>query len=60
MRECLNCGKKSLIWKNDFDFEDYGYEGNGTISVYHCANCGAEVTCACPNEYLKQCYKEKN
>lgn len=27
MYECFHCGEKSVIWDNDFMFEDYGLEG---------------------------------
>lgn len=37
------CCEKAVIWDADFTFEDYGYEGDGLIHVYHCTNCGAEI-----------------
>lgn len=43
MYECFNCLCKSVIWDNDFDFDDYGYEGDGVVHVLHCTNCGAEI-----------------
>ena len=43
MYECFHCGKKAVIWDNDFTFEDYGEEGEGIIHVCHCTNCGAEI-----------------
>lgn len=48
MKECVNCGKKSLMWQSDFDFEELGYEGEGIVSFYTCSNCGAEIECAVP------------
>ena len=48
MYECFHCGCKSVIWDADFDFEDYGYEGEGIIHVCHCTNCGAEITYVIP------------
>lgn len=42
MHECFYCGQRSVIWDADFDFEDYGYEGDGIVSTFHCQNCGAE------------------
>ena len=41
--ECFHCGKKSVYWDSDFDFEDYGLEGQGIVHVCHCANCGADT-----------------
>tara|TARA_R100001443_G_scaffold75656_1_gene83208 strand:+ start:110 stop:280 length:171 start_codon:yes stop_codon:yes gene_type:complete len=33
--KCLNC-QNDLLWSNDFDYEDYGMEGEGIVSVYTC------------------------
>lgn len=43
MYECFHCGCKSVIWQSDFDFSDYGYEGEGIVHVCTCSNCGAEI-----------------
>lgn len=43
MYECFHCGQKAVIWDSDFDFDDYGYEGQGIVHVCHCTNCGAEI-----------------
>lgn len=43
MYECFNCGQRAVIWDDDFDFEDYGYEGNGIVHICHCTHCGAEI-----------------
>tara|TARA_R100000655_G_scaffold30189_2_gene60922 strand:- start:1275 stop:1460 length:186 start_codon:yes stop_codon:yes gene_type:complete len=47
--KCWHCGTK-LIWGNDFDFEDYGYDGEGIVSVFSCPNekCNAEVEVRLP------------
>jgi len=44
MYECFHCLSRSVIWDADFDFEDYGEEGEGIIHECHCANCGARIT----------------
>ncbi len=31
-----------MIWQNDFDAEDCGYDQNGIVSFWTCAHCGAE------------------
>ena len=31
MVECYNC-KSEMIWGNDFDFDDFGYDGEGIVS----------------------------
>lgn len=38
---CFHCGGK-VIWNADFDFSDYGYEGEGIVQNYTCSKCGAE------------------
>lgn len=43
MNKCYHCGQESVIWDNDFSFEDYGYDGEGIVSVYHCCTCGATI-----------------
>lgn len=43
MYECFHCGCKAVIWDSDFDFDDYGYEGEGIVHVCHCTNCGSEI-----------------
>lgn len=43
MFECFHCGKKAVVWQSDFDFSDYGYDGEGIVQVLHCSNCGAEI-----------------
>lgn len=43
MFQCFHCLNQSLIWDNDYSFEDFGYEGDGIVQILHCSNCGAEV-----------------
>lgn len=43
MYECFHCGAYAVTWEADFDFSDYGYEGEGVIHVCHCNNCGAQI-----------------
>ena len=43
MYECFHCGMRSVYWNADFDFEDFGYEGEGIVHVCTCANCGADI-----------------
>lgn len=43
MYECFHCLSRSVYWQADFDFEDYGIEGEGIVQVLHCANCGADI-----------------
>lgn len=41
--QCFHCCTNGVIWDNDFDFSDYGYDGEGIVHVCHCVNCGAEI-----------------
>lgn len=50
MFECFHCGSRSVIWDNDFDFEDFGYEGEGIVHICHCTNCGSEIEYRVPIE----------
>lgn len=43
MFECFHCGAHAVGWCADFDFEDFGYEGEGIVHVCQCGNCGAEI-----------------
>lgn len=43
MYECFHCGQQTVYWNADYDFEDFGYEGEGIIHICSCSNCGAEI-----------------
>ena len=43
MFECFHCLCRSVVWMSDFDFEDYGYDGEGIVQNLVCQNCGAEI-----------------
>lgn len=43
MFECFHCLQKAVVWDCDYDFDDFGYEGEGIVQCCHCANCGAEI-----------------
>ena len=44
MYECFHCGARAVIWEGDFDFADYGYDGEGIIHECRCTSCGAQIT----------------
>lgn len=48
MYECFHCGERAVLWGVDFDFEDYGREGEGIVHTLTCTNCGAEITYEVP------------
>ena len=41
--QCFHCLHQSVVWQNDFSFEDFGYEGEGIVQICSCTNCGAEI-----------------
>lgn len=41
--QCFHCGEYTVVWGNDFTFEDYGYEGDGIVHSLSCGNCGADI-----------------
>ena len=43
MYQCFHCLAYAVAWDSDFDFDDFGYEGEGVVHICHCANCGAEI-----------------
>lgn len=43
MFECFHCLTQSVIWQCDYDFSDFGYEGEGIVQILYCTNCGAEI-----------------
>lgn len=43
MFECFHCLARAVIWDCDYNFEDFGYEGEGIVQICHCTNCGAEI-----------------
>ena len=43
MYECFHCGAFAVKWECDYDFSDYGLEGEGIVHVCSCTNCGADI-----------------
>ena len=39
-----------MIWGNDFDYEDYGLDGEGIVSNFSCSNCDAHAEFYLPIE----------
>jgi len=52
--DCPVCGFRALIWQNDYDFEDLGYEGSGIVREFVCGHCGCEVEARIPIEGDKE------
>lgn len=42
MRKCYLC-EGEVMWKADYAFEEFGYEGEGIVHRYVCRECGAEI-----------------
>ena len=45
--KCWHCNKE-LIWGGDYDYEDYGMEGEGIVSNFSCKKCDATYECYLP------------
>ena len=43
MYQCFHCLHNTVSWDCDYNFEDFGYEGEGIVQICHCNNCGAEI-----------------
>jgi len=43
MFECFHCLHRTVVWQCDYDFSDYGMDGDGIVHVLHCENCGADI-----------------
>lgn len=48
MYECFHCGHRAVYWLADFDFSDYGLEGEGIVQECECGHCGASITYMIP------------
>ena len=45
--QCWHC-KSELIWGGDHNYEDYGKEGEGIVSNFHCPDCESYYECYLP------------
>ena len=45
--KCWHC-RADMIWGADFDYEDYGYSGEGIVSSFSCSNCEATAEVCLP------------
>ena len=43
MYECFHCLSRAVVWDADYDFSDFGMDGDGIVQVCHCTNCGAQI-----------------
>ena len=43
MYQCFHCLENAVIWDSDYNFKDFGYEGEGIVHICHCKNCGADI-----------------
>lgn len=42
MKRCYLC-EGEVMWRADYSFTDFGYEGEGIVHRYVCRKCGAEI-----------------
>ena len=52
MVKCYNCAS-DMIWGSDFDFEDFGYDGEGIVSSFTCPKCSTYAEFVMPNKESK-------
>ena len=45
--KCWHCNEE-VIWGGDFDYEDYGMDGEGIVSNLSCSKCSAFYECYLP------------
>ncbi len=43
MYQCFHCLENKVVWDNDYNYDDLGYDGDGIVHKLHCCNCGAEI-----------------
>lgn len=43
MYQCFHCLQNAVSWDCDYDFKDYGLDGEGIVQCCHCNNCGADI-----------------
>ena len=60
MYQCFHCLQNTVCWECDYDYEDYGYEGEGIVQICHCSNCGAEIEYRIPLKNEEDNEEEEN
>ena len=43
MFQCFHCLQNTVCWECDYDYEDFGYEGEGIVHILRCSNCDSEI-----------------
>lgn len=53
--KCPHCGKMTVFFDEEIPYAEYGLEGKGTVTIYHCESpsCGAVVTVMVPENEEK-------
>lgn len=54
MCKCFNCGHDTVVWQNDFSYEDYDLEGEGIVHVLYCTHCHSDITYYTPLDEEKE------
>ncbi len=52
--QCFHCLSNAVGWESDFDFEDFGLEGEGIVHVCHCSNCNATIEYYVPVDEIEE------
>lgn len=48
-KACVHCNEQRLVWDGDFYARDFGFDEDGSVSVYHCMSCGARYEIFVPD-----------
>lgn len=43
MFRCYHCRARTVLWDNDYSFEDCALDGDGLVQMFHCETCGAVI-----------------
>lgn len=57
--ECFHCLQRSVVWDNDYNPEDVGYDGEGVVHMLHCSNCGAMIEYVIIDEIINEDEEEE-
>lgn len=58
MCKCFNCGHNTVVWQNDFSYEDYDLEGEGIVHVLYCTHCHSDITYYTPLDEEEEIYDD--
>ena len=42
MKKCYLCDG-DVMWKSDYEYNEFGLEKDGIVHIYQCQNCGCRI-----------------